>query len=132
VDPCQDKVQWVDLSLVQVHLNLMDLVPVDPVCQILLQTVVLLVIFVVNHHLDGLDPLGLPFHLVLDLTDLVVLMVLPTVVHLDHMGHLINFLDQDHQGHTILAPMVQDLDHPTGQWAHTGLCMVHHPISWTG
>jgi len=131
VDPCQDKVQWVDLSLVQVHLNLMDLVPADPVCQILLQTVVLLVIFVVNHHLDGLDPPGLPFHLGLDLMDHVVLMVHPIVAHLGPMGLLTNFLDLDRQGLTILAHMVQDLDHPMDQWAHMDLCMVRHPISWT-
>lgn len=130
-DPCQDKVQWVDLSLVQVHLNLTDLVPVDPVCQILLQTVVLLVIFVVNHHLDGLDHPGLLFHLVLGLMDHVVLTVLPIVAHLGPMGLLTNFLDLDLQGLTILVHMVPDSDLPTDQWAHMDLCMVRHPISWT-
>lgn len=130
-DPWQDRVRWVDLNLVLVHRNLMDLAPVDPVCQTLLQTVVLLVIFVVNLHRDGPDHPDLPFPLVQDLTAPAVLMVLLIVVHPDLMD-LTNFLDQDHRGLIILVLMVQDLDHPTDQWAPTDLCMVRPPISWTG
>ena len=131
VDPCQDRVQWVDLNSVPVHHNLTDLAPVDPVCQTLLQTVVLLVIFVVNLHLDGLDPPGLLFHLVLGLMALAVLMVHPIVAHLGPMD-LTNFLDLDLQGLTILAHMVLDSDHPMDQWAPMDLCMVLPPILWTG
>jgi len=133
VAPCLDKVQWADLSLVQVHLNLMDLVPVDPVCQTLLQTVVLLVIFAVNHHQGGLDLLGHLFHLVLGLMDHVVLTVHPIVAHLGLMDLLTNFSDLDHQGLTILAHtvLVLDSDHPMDQWAHMDLCMVLHLILWT-
>jgi len=120
----------VDLNLVLVHRNLMDLAPVDPVCQTLLQTVVLLVIFVVNLHRDGPDHPDLPFPLVQDLTAPAVLMVLLIVVHPDLMD-LTNFLDQDHRGLIILVLMVPDLDHPTDQWAPTDLCMVRPPISWT-
>lgn len=130
VDPWQDRVRWVDLNLVLVHRNLMDLAPADPVCQTLLQTVVLLVIFEVNLHLDVPGHPGLPFPLVQDLTAPVVLTVHLIVVHQGLMD-LTNFLDQDHLGHIILARTVQDLAHPTDQWAHTDLCMAHPPILWT-
>jgi len=129
-DPCQDRVQWVDLNSVPVHHNLTDLAPVDPVCQTLLQTVVLLVIFVANLHLDDLDPPGLLSHLVQGQMARVVLMGHPIVGHLGLMDHT-NFLDLDHQGLTILAHMVLDSDHPMDQWAPMDLCMVLPPISWT-
>jgi len=109
----------------------MDLAPVDPGCQTLLQTAVLLVIFVANLHQEDLDHPGLPFPLVQDQMGLAALMVHPIVVRPDLMD-LTNFLDLDHRGHTILAHMVLDLDHPTDQWAPMDLCMVHPPILWTG
>jgi len=108
----------------------MDLAPVDPVCQTLLLTVVLLVIFVVNLRLEDPDHLDLPFLLVQDQMAPVVLMVLPIVVLQDLMD-LTNFLDRDHQGLIILAHTVLDSDHPMDQWAPTDLCMVRPPILWT-
>lgn len=130
VGQCQDRLQWADPSLVLARLNLMDSVRVDLVCQILLQTVVLLVIFVGNLHLVGLDPPGHHSHLVQDLTVLVVLMVLPIVVHLGRMDPT-NILARVHQDLTTLVLMDQDLDPLMDQWVHMDQCMVHPLISWT-